>query len=111
MRKGLRNIGLAGVLTVGLAGCQDTSQDFITEGGYQGYSGVIGIDGHGRWITLLTGDSPNDGYLRAEDYENDGRFDRLKLIDIPKGHSIEQLANFEDMERAYKYIKEHGDKQ
>ncbi len=36
-----------------------------------------------------------NGYLYARDNESDGRFDEIKLVDVPKGSELEQFATID----------------
>ena len=79
MGRKLRNIGSALALSVPLVftGCRSVDKDY---------------DGNGH----------PDVYLIA----NNGRFDNIKLIDIPEGHSIEKYASFKELDEAYEHLKE-----
>ena len=87
-----------------LGGCRDDSQDFEKIGTIEGkYRATIGINGNGRRVSI--GDKDSGRFMYAEDFENDGRLDKLQLIDIPKGSPIEKYASLEAMERVYQEVK------
>jgi len=84
--------------------CRDNRQDFTKRGIIDNqYNATISINGNGRCINIHDKDS--NGYMIAQDLENDGRFDNLDLVRIPKGSSIENYASFEKLEDEYQKIK------
>ena len=98
----LTTIVFLGVL--GLAGCKNHPEYFIYDGAFQGYHAHGGRDAAGRHISLKCNQDPRDNCgLSAVDNDDDGRFDKI-VLEMPKGHPLERLANPEDLARAWNQL-------
>jgi len=84
-----------------LCGCVDTSNFVIKDGKVDNYEARIGIDGAGRHIVIYGDKRFSEGRLSAVDSDNDGRFDNISLIDLPKGHPLEDYTSVTKLEEAY----------
>jgi major membrane immunogen (membrane-anchored lipoprotein) len=94
---------LLGIVT--LTGCSQQNEPFIIDGEYQGYVAKITTKDrqNGRMIYLKDGIN----FVRAQDYNQDGRFDQI-ILDAPIGHPFEQYATIPQMEKAYQTILENA---
>lgn len=75
---------------------QDT-QNIAVDKNIGGYT--VRADSVGRLRRISINEGNN--YLTAIDSDNDGRFDEINLVDLPKGHPLEQFANLNELERVY----------
>jgi hypothetical protein len=107
------NKGIATLCMIAaLAGCSKNPEHFTKKFDYKGYNAWIEHKNNGRKITLI--EKTKDFYkpaVWAQDNENDGRWDRLELVDVPKGHPLEEYASFEKLEQAYQAVTESVNKQ
>jgi len=93
-------IGLVGIVSIGIKSCQPVIQK---QGTFENFYVSAFDRGDSRYIRLS--DSKKiTGSLVAEDFENDGRFDRIWLFDVPKGHPLEQYVSLDKLESIYRYI-------
>ena len=107
MKDTLKKI-LTGALILGSLGGCSKNEAFYKEGNFRGYKAIIGCDGEGRKINIYD----NEGRLFGLDEggnEGDGRFDRINLSTVPKGHPLEKYANPDSLEVAYNQIKNQGE--
>lgn len=82
-------------------GCTNTD-NFEFRKKFREYDAIAGNVGGERKITLLVNeDNVTEGFLYATDKDQDGRFDTIKLRNLPKGHPLEAYARLDSLERAY----------
>ena len=73
-------------VSLALGGCGDTSQNFNKRGKIDGYDASAFVDAVGRHFNMEAGKRIEDGHIHAVDWGNDGRFDEIRIWDLPKGH-------------------------
>ena len=104
----MRNISKLSMLllapALALSGCKDTSgRTYMKKGTFEGYEVTIEFNGENRKINV----HDKDGYLYAKDWDDDGRFDDIKLK-APKGSPVEKFTNLSELERAYSEVDTNG---
>lgn len=87
-----------------LIGCGNNNHYFSKESKYKEYIAKAGVEGRGRFLIIADGEQCGANFLRADDYNNDGRFDKIQLEFLPKGNPIEKLANLDKLEEIYKEV-------
>jgi len=102
---------LATMVTVAMAGLYALhkldGRDIFKEANYQTYAGEARENKFYRKLLLRDArDEKRSGSscIVAQDFNNDGRFDDIRLFGVPKGNSLEQYVNLEKLEDAYQAI-------
>lgn len=98
----LVKIGLASILS--LTSCVDDSENFEKKGEFREFDAVVGIDAMGRRITLYDKESQFSEYIKARDFENDGRFDVIVLNSLSIGNPLEKYTYLDSLEIAYEEV-------
>jgi hypothetical protein len=72
--------------------------------------GEVSIVTNRRVINLYDKDSDGKvtATLFAVDFPRDGRLDEIDRSEVPTGHPLNDLATFDELDRAYLDIKENG---
>jgi hypothetical protein len=114
MIKRILPLALAGMTLV--SGCGDEfrarhKDNFYKTKNYKGFVGDASIVATRRVINLYDKDSEGKivARLHAADFPRDGRLDEIDRSGVPKGHPLNDLATFDELDRAYNDIKENGE--
>lgn len=97
-------IGLVGIVSIGIKYCQPAIQK---QGTFESFNVYASDRGDRRYIRL-SDSKESRGSLVAEDFGNDGRFDRINLFGVPKGHPLEKYACLAKLEEAYCKVISEG---
>lgn len=89
--------------SVSIIGCQDRDKNFHKEGHFRDFYLSVSFSGGERTV-FLSSDSLGKEYFIAKDYNEDSRFDRIDLFNLPKGHPLEAYVSLDSLEMAYKYM-------
>ncbi len=91
---------------LGISGCIDRSQYFVKNGVIDGYETQAARNENGC-VFLMIDEKPNEiSYLCGLDRNCDGRFDKIDLDSVPKGHPIEKYADIRKISELFKQLRD-----
>ncbi len=91
-------------LSIALPGCAIHSNDFIKEGEYNGFYVKAIKEGDRKKLLVFPSKEESKSFIYSEDIEGDGRFDKLELENVPKGHKLERFIDINELEKAYDHV-------
>ncbi len=99
-------IGVSAYIGLGLASAVNILRDDVdfTEGTFRNFNVRAGMSRQGHRNVVLESDFPIDSYTHGVDFNGDNTFDDIRLKDIPRGHQLEDYANSDSLNLAYKTI-------
>ena len=116
MNKLLKALGIVALPLI-FWGCRDTSNDFykykprekenlVMKATSDNMGNILNIEEIGTNFTRIIA---VDDHPRSKKKIGDGRFDEIKLRDVPKGHLLEKYVNLDSLNKLYQEVKETGD--
>ncbi len=114
--KGLVKLTLIPLFALGLGSCRDTSQDFykykprekenlVMKATSDHMGNILRIEEIGNnFIAIIAVDDRPSNKKKI----GDGRFDVIKLRDVPEGHLLEKYVNLDSLNKLYQEVKETG---